>query len=204
MATLRPYNPSQPASDSASWQGISTHPDQTVTIGSAIAQHCQPGDLITLIGELGAGKTQLVRGLAQGLGIDPASVSSPTFVLIQEYQAAPDRPLLIHIDAYRLTTLADLESIGWADSRLAHRLADPLDGLAHPTAPLADPLFDGGIVVVEWADRLADQLSHDRLQIEIRHANDQHRLLTVTAHGAWTRRLPQLQPALGCALAAPR
>ena len=62
-----------------------TSVEQTVQLGEAIGKCCKPGDIIALQGELGAGKTQLVRGLAQGMGLNPRQVSSPTFVMVQEY-----------------------------------------------------------------------------------------------------------------------
>jgi tRNA threonylcarbamoyladenosine biosynthesis protein TsaE len=104
--------------------------------------------VIGLVGPLGAGKTVFVKGLAEGLGIAPASVSSPTFVIAQQYRVPPDstpRPeWLHHVDLYRLESEDELEAMGFAD------------------------LFDPACVLaVEWADRFPDVLGPERLEIEL-------------------------------------
>lgn len=108
---------------------------QTVALGRALGKLLRAGDVVALEGELGAGKTRFVRGVCEGMGLDPAQVSSPTFVFVNEYSegkggAAP-AALLRHVDAYRLRGgAAELESIGW------------------------DRVMDGrAAVVVEWASR---------------------------------------------------
>ena len=101
---------------------------ETRTIAERLAKSLQPGAVVLLSGDLGAGKTAFVRGLAQGLGIDPDDVTSPTFTLVHEYTRG--RLPLIHVDLYRLDE-AELDEIGM-DSELAAR----------------------GIVAVEWAERL--------------------------------------------------
>lgn len=157
-----------------------------MAIGSAVARAAQPGDLITLDGQLGAGKTQFVRGMAKGLGLDVAQVASPTFVLMHEYDlattpaAARGLEYLVHIDAYRLNTLADLESIGW----------DPAGGSTG--ASMEQEIRQGAIVVVEWASRLGDTLGEDRLAITLEHTGDNTRRITIEAHGNWRGRLPAL------------
>ncbi len=99
---------------------------ETAALGARLGQTLKPGAVVHLLGDLGAGKTAFVRGLASGLGLDPEEVSSPTFTLIQEYRGPVT---LFHVDLYRLAgaEVPDLE----------------LDALA------AD-----GIVAIEWADRL--------------------------------------------------
>jgi tRNA threonylcarbamoyladenosine biosynthesis protein TsaE len=107
---------------------------ETLALGERIGRRVAPGDLILLSGQLGAGKTVLVRGIATGMGIDPAQVRSPTFVLHHVYRAAAK--VLHHLDLYRLGPNADL------------RLLD-----------IDEMLESGGVVVVEWgehADRAAD------------------------------------------------
>jgi tRNA threonylcarbamoyladenosine biosynthesis protein TsaE len=99
----------------------------TLAFGERIGTHVEPGDLILLSGELGAGKTVLVRGIATGMGIDPAVVRSPTFVLHHVYSAGPR--VLHHIDLYRLGPEADI------------RLLD-----------VDEMLESGGVVVVEWGE----------------------------------------------------
>jgi tRNA threonylcarbamoyladenosine biosynthesis protein TsaE len=106
---------------------VVTHSDEeTAALGARLARDLQPGAVIHLFGELGAGKTVFVRGLAQGLGLDPDEVSSPTFTLIQEYRG----PItLYHVDLYRL------------------------EGKEVPDLGL-DALTADGILAIEWANRL--------------------------------------------------
>ncbi|HUR35859.1 MAG TPA: tRNA (adenosine(37)-N6)-threonylcarbamoyltransferase complex ATPase subunit type 1 TsaE [Vicinamibacterales bacterium] len=100
---------------------------ETAAVGRALARGLQADAVVLLAGDLGAGKTALVRGLAEGLGIDPGDVSSPTFTLIQEYRGG--RLTLYHIDLYRLSP-REVDDLG-------------LDELAS----------SGGVVAVEWPDR---------------------------------------------------
>lgn len=97
------------------------------------------GAVLVLEGDLGAGKTTFVKGLAEGLGIDPGDVSSPTFTLIHEYEG--DRPLY-HFDAYRLEHPLEFAELG----------AD-------------DYLLGDGVTAVEWGDRVRDELPENRLEI---------------------------------------
>lgn len=154
--------------------------DATLMLGRTLAAALDAGDVIALSGELGAGKTQLVRGIAAGLGADERSVSSPTFVLMAEYpiEHAPVGPrtrvdpptAIVHIDAYRMTGLSDLESIGF-------------DG----------ELFEGVVTLIEWADRIGDDLPADHLRIDIDHAGDESRSIRIEAaggaEGRWGDRL---------------
>ena len=100
------------------------------------------GLLLSLIGPLGAGKTAFVKGLAAGLGVDPDTVSSPTFVIANQY-AAGSRTLA-HVDLYRLETARELDDAGFVD--------------------LLEP---GAVVAVEWGDRLPEALPADRLELRI-------------------------------------
>ena len=97
----------------------------TERLGERIAKLAHPGDIVALWGELGAGKTVLARGIAEGLGLDPSDVTSPTFVILREH--AGGRLPLFHLDLYRLRA-GDLGSTGWEEcSRVAghgHRVAD--------------------------------------------------------------------------------
>ena len=103
--------------------------DETILEAARLAAALRPGALLLLSGELGAGKTAFVRGLAQGLGIDPSDVTSPTFTLVHEYRGG--RLPLVHIDLYRLER-AELDEIG-----------------------LDDDLAARGVVAIEWPERLA-------------------------------------------------
>ena len=102
--------------------------DDTARLGHAIAGMAQPGIVIGLVGPLGAGKTRLARAIAEALGVDPAAISSPTFVLIHEYSG---RFPIYHFDAYRLESPAAFQDLGVTD------------------------YWDGtGLCLVEWADRV--------------------------------------------------
>ncbi|MGC4082109.1 MAG: tRNA (adenosine(37)-N6)-threonylcarbamoyltransferase complex ATPase subunit type 1 TsaE [Vicinamibacterales bacterium] len=100
---------------------------ETRAIARAFAVDLRPDDVVLLTGDLGAGKTAFVKGLAEGLGVDPAEVSSPTFTLVQEYRGG--RLPLHHIDLYRLSS-AEVDDLG-------------LDELT----------TSGGVVAIEWPDR---------------------------------------------------
>jgi tRNA threonylcarbamoyladenosine biosynthesis protein TsaE len=100
---------------------------ETEQAGESLGRRLAPGAVVLLYGDLGAGKTALVRGLARGLGANPEDVSSPTFTIVQEY--AGTNATLYHVDLYRLAP-AEVEDLG---------LDDLLDG--------------GGVVAIEWADR---------------------------------------------------
>jgi tRNA threonylcarbamoyladenosine biosynthesis protein TsaE len=116
--------------------------EETMTVARQLAASLAPGDVLLLSGDLGAGKTAFVRGLAQGLGIGEDEVSSPTFTLVHEYRG--ERLTLYHVDLYRLDRAATddlgLDELGVAD----------------------------GILAIEWPDRLTHQLPGARaIDIEI-------------------------------------
>ena len=143
---------------------------QTLALARAIAGALAGGETVALRGELGAGKTRFVRGLAEGLGADPTLVSSPTFVLANEYEIAgapPGRPArLVHVDAYRLGPDDDLSLIGW------------------------DTLFDDETVVaVEWPERLDADALEPGYAVEIEHAGATSRLIRVSGPPGWAERL---------------
>ncbi len=115
----------------------------------------------------GAGKTRLVRSLAKALGGDPLEVSSPTFVLIREYQA---RLPLYHFDAYRLSSSEEFEAIGASEYWEA-----------------------GGVCLVEWADRVEDQLPEDRWTIRIEHLGPCERQFTIEPPAQHLSSLPRLE-----------
>lgn len=144
----------------------STSPASTLDLGAALARALQPADILILDGELGAGKTHLTRGLAQGLGLNAQSVSSPTFVLIAEHHApaSPRTPAtpLIHIDAYRLLG-EDLDELGLAEARPAE-----------------------AVIVLEWPSRVqswVDRQDPGRVvRVELQHVvtNPDQRDITIT------------------------
>jgi len=131
---------------------ISESVEQTQALGEAIARGLRGGELIALIGELGTGKTQWVKGLALGLGVESDMVNSPTFTLINEY---PGRLTLTHIDAYRLERAEQLTALGFDEIRSS-----------------------GGVVVVEWADRVWEIMEpHQPLTIRLTHRGQTEREL---------------------------
>jgi tRNA threonylcarbamoyladenosine biosynthesis protein TsaE len=123
----------------------SPDPATTRAIGRAIGEVASPGTFVALIGELGAGKTQLAKGVAEGLGVRSV-VNSPTFVLMNEHEG---RLRLHHVDAYRLDDPEEAVAAGLLDDRQA-----------------------AGVVVLEWADRLEGWLPPDRLEIALVAAED--------------------------------
>lgn len=128
----------------------------------------EPGDLVCLQGELGAGKTTFVQGVASGWG-SPDGVTSPTFVLVNEYRR-PDGAVLFHLDAYRL------------DSALE---AEELD---------LDRMVGEGTLVVEWPERIGGVLPPEELRVVLEHVADEQRRIQFTARGArYDRLLEHLQ-----------
>ena len=135
---------------------VSRSPEETRALGRALGRQAQPGDLITLRGDLGAGKTVLVQGLAEGLGVS-GPVVSPSFTLVHEHEG---RVKLYHLDLYRLAT-PDLPDIG-----------------------LDDVLGAEAVVAVEWSERLPTVLQGDALEIELRHGEeDETRNMVLRARG---------------------
>lgn len=146
----------------AEWEGVTEDAAATQAVGEKLAAALAPGQVIALRGDLGAGKTTFVQGLARGLGVT-GRVSSPTFVLVNEYPAAFGMRL-IHIDTYRLgaDALDEADAIG-----LEELLADP-----------------SAIIAIEWAERVAALLPEDHLLLELRYGLDpDQRLLRLTAFG---------------------
>jgi tRNA threonylcarbamoyladenosine biosynthesis protein TsaE len=136
---------------------VSTGPDHTLAVGRAIGRSALPGTVLALVGELGAGKTQLAKGVAEGLDITSV-VNSPTFVLMNEHVG---RLRMYHIDAYRL--------------------GEPEEAVA---AGLLDEREVDGVMVVEWADRLAGWLPLERIELTLTVGADPvHREIAWEAHG---------------------
>ena len=138
---------------------ISRSETQTESIGTILGQHVQPGDVVALIGDLGAGKTCLTRGIARGLGI-AEPVTSPTFILVAEYATQRGFPLY-HADCYRL------------ENASAEALDIGLDEL----------MRDDGLCVIEWADRIQSLLPPDHLLITLAAIDDTQRRLAFCPTG---------------------
>jgi tRNA threonylcarbamoyladenosine biosynthesis protein TsaE len=149
----------------------STSPEMTRQIGRVLAGLVRAGDLIALIGPLGAGKTCFAQGLASGLGIREV-VSSPSFVLAKHY---PGSPGFLHVDAYRLSSAAEFWELGLADQ------------------------MEANVTVVEWADRVAQALPDDRVEFSLQYADGDTRMIEVRAGGerrqATVRELERALPA---------
>jgi len=132
-----------------------TSPEETAALGKRLGAACEPGTIVALVGDLGAGKTRFVKGLAAGLGIGEDDVTSPTFVLMNLLQG---RLQLAHFDLYRLDRV-DLPSLGLYDLR------------------------DDAVVVVEWADKVAETLLGDHVRVVFEHAGETSRRLMFHARG---------------------
>ena len=117
--------------------------EETIRLGKQIAKRLKPGGLVALSGELGAGKTTLVKGIAKGLGVkNYRYVNSPSFVLVKEYKG---KIPLFHFDIYRLNNLKDIEDIGYEDY-----------------------LARDGVVVIEWSGKMARILPKKRLNVALK------------------------------------
>lgn len=130
---------------------------ETEAIGAELARRLAPGTVVAFSGDLGAGKTAFVRGMARGLGV-PVRVTSPTFTIVNEYEGG--RLPLFHFDLYRIGSEDELFDIGWEDF-----------------------LQRGGICAVEWSEHVEGALS-DAICIEIRRGQtDTERSITIMGEG---------------------
>lgn len=141
---------------------ISHSVNQTIRIGQRLGELLQSGDLILLLGDFGSGKTQLVKGIAQGLGSTDL-VTSPSFVLINEYRAGLHHGAIpiYHADLYRIEDQGELAGIG-----------------------LEEAWSDNGVCVIEWAERGQGRLPQEHLAIQIRYLSDTKRVLRFVPHGS--------------------
>jgi tRNA threonylcarbamoyladenosine biosynthesis protein TsaE len=146
-----------PILDSNTLEFISRGPDQTRRVGSRLGAVLSPGHVICLSGDLGAGKTTLMQGVAQGWGSLDA-VTSPTFVLVNLYRR-PDKEQLYHLDAYRLGSSVEAEDLD------------------------LEMMLDIGALVVEWPERIINALPEDHLWVEMNWVAEQKRSLTFVPHG---------------------
>ena len=127
---------------------------ETEKAGESLGRALKPGDVVLLYGDLGAGKTAFVRGMARGIGANPEDVSSPTFTIVQEYSGAA--ATVYHVDLYRLEP-AEIEDLG-----------------------LDDLVSGDGIVAIEWAERWAGR-PDDVTQVRIEDLGDERRRIHVDA-----------------------
>jgi tRNA threonylcarbamoyladenosine biosynthesis protein TsaE len=147
-------------------------PERTRDVGEQLATAFRPGDVVSLTGELGAGKTCLVQGVARGLEV-PGRITSPTFLLVKQYEG---RLPVVHCDVYRLGRLQDVLDLG--------------DDVMSPDA----------LTLIEWGDAIEALLPPDHLEVEItlvEDVDDADRVLVLTGHGAWADRLAGLDGLAG-------
>ena len=143
--------------DSHTLEVKSNNPEQTRGLGARLGGALQTGDMICLQGELGAGKTTFVQGIAQGWGsLD--SVSSPTFILVNAYRRA-DGGQIFHMDAYRLDSTGEAEELD-LDSMLAE-----------------------GALIIEWPERMQGLISNERLWVEFTQSGEEEREMKFNARG---------------------
>jgi tRNA threonylcarbamoyladenosine biosynthesis protein TsaE len=139
---------------------------ETLALGERLGRALSPGTVVGLIGTLGSGKTHLVKGIARGNGLaDGSAVTSPTFVLVNEY---PGRLHLHHIDVYRLGGADDLDALGFDEMTKS-----------------------GGAVLVEWADRVKELLPADHLTVSIEITGETARRMEMRAGGDSANRILQ-------------
>lgn len=148
-------------------QRVLTTADDTRAFGEGLARQLRAGDLVILTGGLGAGKTTLTQGLAAGLGVR-GPITSPTFVIARVHPSLVGGPALVHVDAYRLGGLAEL---------------DDLD---------LDTSLEESVTVVEWGHGVAEELSDDRLEIVLEaDPVTESRAVVVSGHGQrWQTGVP--------------
>ena len=145
------------------WKRRLRSPAETTRLGRVIGTSLVGGEVLGLYGLVGAGKTTLVRGIAEGLGADSTMVGSPTFVLVQEYHG---RLPLIHADLYRIRCEEEVWSLG------------------------LDEYFDeDNVTAIEWADKSPRTLPHDRLEIRLEHRTAHMRQASFRAQGPLSGRL---------------
>lgn len=138
-------------------QILTKNPQQTISLGKKIAKSLKKGDILALFGNLGSGKTTFTKGIAEGLGIDKRSVNSPSFVLVKEYKG--EIPFY-HFDLYRIRNSIEIFNIGYEEY-----------------------LSSGGIVAIEWADRIKDVLPKNYLRINFLFDNRNERILKFIPYG---------------------
>jgi tRNA threonylcarbamoyladenosine biosynthesis protein TsaE len=137
---------------------LSSSPEETHRLGQRLGQLLQPGDFVGLVGDLGAGKTHLVRGVAEGAGVSRSEVASPTFAIVYPYRG---RLPLYHADLYRLADYDELYATGFLD------------------------LVGGdGAVLVEWLDRIPEAAPREYLRLTLRDTGEDSRELVAEALGS--------------------
>jgi len=154
---------------------LSRNPQETFVLGRILGNLCEPGAVIALTGELGAGKTCLTKGIASGLGVSESyPVTSPTFTLVNEY---PGRLDLFHLDLYRLVGSDDLIDLGYEEY-----------------------CYGNGITVVEWAEKITDILPEGSLFISLTYINETSREIELKGQDRMIMKIGELLKKEGLAI----
>ncbi len=143
---------------------LSQSADDTFAFGARLAKLLQPGDIVCFFGDLGSGKTTMIKGIADGLKIKPKDVHSPTFTLMNFYDHG--RIPLYHFDMYRISEPEQLFDIGYEEF-----------------------LYGNGISAIEWSEKLGRLLPRDRLDIHLQHKDENQRVISITAAGVHYQQL---------------
>lgn len=147
---------------------LSRSPRETRAVGEALAACLGPGDVVALSGDLGAGKTCLIQGIARALGVKE-DVTSPTFLLMRQYEGTLP---VVHVDVYRMNRLQELLDLGF------------------------DEMLDSSaLVLIEWGDAVEGLLPPDYLEVVIRVEPDEARRIAMRPRGAWAERDGRLRAA---------
>jgi tRNA threonylcarbamoyladenosine biosynthesis protein TsaE len=136
---------------------ITSSPEQTWKVGQMLGSRLEPGDMVCLYGDLGAGKTSFSYGIALGLEVQEQYITSPTFTFVNEYTG---RVPFYHIDLYRLKDPEELEGIGFEEY-----------------------IDSDGVTVIEWAERAEDELPEDRLSVYLSYVDEHSREIGFLAEG---------------------
>jgi tRNA threonylcarbamoyladenosine biosynthesis protein TsaE len=141
--------------------------DETLALAGSVGELLRPGDVVSLAGDLGTGKTVFARGVARALGV-AGPVVSPTFTIVREYEG---RVPVVHVDVYRLDTFQELHDLGFEEV-----------------------LRDDAVTIVEWGDVVDGMLPDDRLDVRLAAgAGDDERVIEIEGHGrSWRARAAEL------------
>ena len=148
-------------------RAVTRSTDETLELARAVGELLRPGDVVSLVGELGAGKTVFARGVARALGVTELVVS-PTFTIVREYQG---RVPLVHVDVYRIDAVQELHDLGFEEV-----------------------VRDDAVTIVEWGDMIDGLLPGDRLDVRLTPgAADDERVVEIEGHGrSWSARAAEL------------
>jgi tRNA threonylcarbamoyladenosine biosynthesis protein TsaE len=148
-------------------RAVTRSTDETLELARAVGELLRPGDVVSLVGELGAGKTVFARGVARALGVTELVVS-PTFTIVREYEG---RVPLVHVDVYRIDAVQELHDLGFEEV-----------------------VRDDAVTIVEWGDMIDGLLPGDRLDIRLAPGGaDDERVVEIEGHGrSWSARAAEL------------